>query len=88
VALVAAELGGVDRRDERRAEGLAQGVACPRPEPVVRVHDVGLPREEAGAELCDLVVARDDLRKRVVVRHPGQVDVRKPARPRPRSSGA
>ena len=33
-------------------QGLAQGVACPRPEPVVRVHDVGLPREEAGAELA------------------------------------
>jgi hypothetical protein len=76
MALVAAELGSVHRRDERRAVGLAQGVSCPRPEPVVRVHDVGLPREEAGAELRDLMVAGDDLRERVVVRHPGQVDVR------------
>ncbi len=72
---MATELGRVNGRDERGAVGLAQRVAGPRPEPVVRVHDVGLPRKKAGAELRDLVVARDDLRERVVVRHPRQIDV-------------
>ena len=52
VTLMAPELGRVHRRDERRLVGLAQGVARPRAEPVVRVHDVGLPRAGSRAPSC------------------------------------
>ena len=70
------ELGRVHRRDERHLVGLTQGVARPCTEPVVRVHDVGLPRQDRRAELRELVVAGDHLRQRVVGRHPRQIDVR------------
>ena len=76
MSAMAAAFGGMNRGHEWGVPQFGDRVSGPRNEPVVGVHDVGLPTSELSRKLGDLMVSRGHPSDEVVVGNPRKVDAR------------